>query len=442
MTETELQPFFEVEELSSEVFDQYADQTHESWRAREKFADAVSEYRRRVEAGEGDPLRLALGLLIVGKHGDALEWFAKAPDDKLRHYYAAEAALALGRSDEAMEELRAAGAGGWDALAIDMAVAAVQIGSGNSKAADKLVDKQAKAGADRHEWYYVRGLLAEYDKRRGEALVEYEKSLTLFPEYAPGMFRCAWLYDIRGDDEQAIELYERLARRPRARVNALINLAVSYEDVGKYDDALECLRRVLKAYPNHARARLFYRDVESSAQMVIDEGVEVTGDTSVRLLETPISEFELSVRARNCLKKMKIHTLGDLLRLSEAELLAYKNFGETSLNEIKAMLSQKGLRIGQRPDELGAVAADVPAPAPTITVPPGSEAMLAKGVGELELSVRARRCLQRLDVATLGELIQHSEPELLSIRNFGVTSLNEIKARLGDHGLQLAPKSG
>ena len=50
MTETELQPFFEIEELSSEVFEEYADQAHESWRAREKFDDAVSGYRQRVEA--------------------------------------------------------------------------------------------------------------------------------------------------------------------------------------------------------------------------------------------------------------------------------------------------------------------------------------------------------------------------------------------------------
>ena len=44
---------------------------------------------------------------------------------------------------------------------------------------------------------------------------------------------------------------------------------------------------------------------------------------------------------------MKIRTLGDLLKITEAELLSYKNFGETSLVEIKAMLSQKGLRLGQ-----------------------------------------------------------------------------------------------
>ena len=86
--------------------------------------------------------------------------------------------------------------------------------------------------------------------------------------------------------------------------------------------------------------------------MVIDEVGEDRTDTRTRLLDTPLSEFELSVRARNCLKKMNIGTLGELMRRTEAELLAYKNFGETSLNEIKALLVKKGLRLGLSPDEV------------------------------------------------------------------------------------------
>ena len=65
------------------------------------------------------------------------------------------------------------------------------------------------------------------------------------------------------------------------------------------------------------------------------------------MLNIPVTDFELSVRSRNCLKKMNIKNLGDLLRTSEQELLSYKNFGETSLNEIKSLLASKGLRLGQ-----------------------------------------------------------------------------------------------
>ena len=69
------------------------------------------------------------------------------------------------------------------------------------------------------------------------------------------------------------------------------------------------------------------------------------------MLEIPVTDFELSVRSRNCLKKMNIKTLGDLTRVSEQQLLSSKNFGETSLEEIKEMLTSKGLRIGQSLEE-------------------------------------------------------------------------------------------
>src|SRR5213592_4273860 len=65
------------------------------------------------------------------------------------------------------------------------------------------------------------------------------------------------------------------------------------------------------------------------------------------MLDTPVTDFELSVRARTCLKKMNIRSLGDLLRITEAELMSYKNFGESSLIEIKKMLTAKNMRLGQ-----------------------------------------------------------------------------------------------
>ncbi len=58
-------------------------------------------------------------------------------------------------------------------------------------------------------------------------------------------------------------------------------------------------------------------------------------------------------------------------------------------------------------------------------------------VSDLDLSVRARKCLTRLGVSTIGELVSRSADELLSVRNFGVTSLNEIRDRLRDRGLKL-----
>ena len=63
-------------------------------------------------------------------------------------------------------------------------------------------------------------------------------------------------------------------------------------------------------------------------------------------LDVPISDLELSVRARNCLDGANLRTLRDLVRLPEAEVMNLKNLGKTSLTEIKAKLEQLGLSLG------------------------------------------------------------------------------------------------
>jgi DNA-directed RNA polymerase subunit alpha len=437
---TDLAAFFEKPEIAAETYTTYADAAHASFQARERFEVLVNEYRERVASGQGDSLKLAIGLFVLGKLSEALEVFAACPSSVLRHALAAEAALGLNRFDEAIASLREAAQAGGDALEMDMRIAAVHLRLGDTKAAESLLEKHRSAGESQASWYYTCGLLAESQADREAALTEYERAIELDPEHAESMFRAARLFDLCGEDEEALDLYKRLTRQPRAHINALLNASVVYEDLGRYEDAMSCLRRVVKAYPNHRRARLFMKSVESCKQMIVEEAGEEPLDAATRLLSTPLSEYELTVRARNCLKKMNIRTLGELMRLTEAELLAYKNFGETSLNEIKSLLSKKGLRLGMQPEEVdvGSVEQVVQQ---KVTLPPGQEALLSKSVSELELSVRSRRCLQRLNVQTLADLVQYTESDLLATRNFGVTSLNEIKARLAEHDLQLSTKA-
>jgi DNA-directed RNA polymerase subunit alpha len=251
------------------------------------------------------------------------------------------------------------------------------------------------------------------------------------------------LYDRRAEDAKAIELYERICTSAPVHLNALVNLAILYEDNNHYDEAHRCLDAVLRTDPNHARARLYMKDVESARSMYYDEDDNRSGNRNATL-EIPVTDFELSVRSRNCLKKMNIRTLGDLLKTSEQELLSYKNFGETSLNEIKALLAQKGLRLGQAAEGAAAATAitaipgGAPAPRrPSVVSGDIAPELLAKGVGDLELSVRSRKALQRLNINSIGELASRTEDELLGCKNFGMTSLNEIKQQLTTFGLGL-----
>ncbi|MBA3272981.1 MAG: tetratricopeptide repeat protein [Chthoniobacterales bacterium] len=280
--------------------------------------------------------------------------------------------------------------------------------------------------------YHKRGLEAENQGQHEKAVEFFERALNENPDHEAACFRLAVLYDRRAEDAKAIELYERICTSAPVHLNALMNLAVLYEDNNHYEEARRCLHAILVTNPNHERARLYMKDVESARSMFYDDD-DARGDKRNAVLEIPITDFELSVRSRNCLKKMNLRSLGDLLRTSEAELLSYKNFGETSLSEIKALLASKGLRLGQAAEE----GKSPMRRAPSVVAGDIAPELLGKSVADLELSVRSRKALQRLNINTLADLASRTEDELLGCKNFGMTSLNEIKQQLTTMGMGL-----
>ena len=67
-----------------------------------------------------------------------------------------------------------------------------------------------------------------------------------------------------------------------------------------------------------------------------------------RKLNMSLAELELSVRATNCLESEGITTVRDLVSRSDEELLEVRNFGETTLKEVKAKLEERGLHLGMK----------------------------------------------------------------------------------------------
>src|SRR5205085_3869136 len=189
----------------------------------------------------------------------------------------------------------------------------------------------------------------------------------------------------------------------------------------------ECYNRILGSDPANEQARLFLKDAQASLSMYYSPEDERALSRFSQVMEIPVTDFELSVRARNCLKKMNIRTLGDLTRVTEAALLSSKNFGETSLSEIKEMMVTKGLHLGQSLEE-GAHHEFRFRPQQPLSEE--EQAILSKAVSELNLSVRARKCMNRLGIATLGDLVQHTGDQLLESKNFGMTSLNEVREKI------------
>jgi len=64
------------------------------------------------------------------------------------------------------------------------------------------------------------------------------------------------------------------------------------------------------------------------------------------VLSMPVKALELSQRAQNCMDSKGIKTLGELLHLTETELLEIRNFGRITLQEIQEKLAAQGLNVG------------------------------------------------------------------------------------------------
>ncbi len=303
---------------------------------------------------------------------------------------------------------------------------------GRQEEALASIAKLEREFGDMPNLYYQKGRCLEDQGQYEEALACFDKALGLDADHADSLFHAARILDLRGEDEEAIKLYRRIG--PGAEnsfSNTYINLATLYEDNGQYEEAIHCCEMILSVDINNKRARLLLESAESSINMYYSPEETKQSEKLEAILRIPVTDFELSVRSRNCLAKMNIRCLGDLVKRTESEMLAYKNFGETSLREIREMLTSRNLRLGMMREDAATRAAF------TRSSTRQREEILSKPIDELELSVRSRKCMDRMGIASIGELCAKSECELATAKNFGRVSLNEIKKKLQENNLTL-----
>ena len=373
----------------------------------------------------------------IGDDKRASAWLEKAGDDPRILHILGRARLNSGRFESSAEVLKGILKDEPDAA---MVLAEAYLRRGIADEARKVIGKLRKADLESPDGRYLTGYLHELDGEYDEAYAIYRSLQESEFAHSKALFRLAYSLDLDGHEDEAVEIYEQIRRQKPSFTNALINLGVLYEDRGEYSKAMEVYREILGIDPNHPRARRFLSDARASLTMYYDEDLERTEDRRAQILNIPISDFELSVRSRNCLAKMNIETLGDLIKKTEPELLSYKNFGETSLNEIKDILAQKGLRLGMGREEQKA---SVQSAARTLLgIEPERGDVHSKPIEDLELSVRSRNAMKSLDIETLGDLARLSEKDLMLVKNFGQTSMNEVKEKLAEFGLSLAESQG
>jgi len=108
----------------------------------------------------------------------------------------------------------------------------------------------------------------------------------------------------------------------------------------------EALNEAASIMRKHINPFLSYSSVGRVAKTIVEDEPKVNTQDNQEKLNLPISVLEPSARTRNCLEAEGIVTLGQLVVMSEHDLLKIRNFGQTSLNEIKTKLEAFSLNIG------------------------------------------------------------------------------------------------
>ncbi len=430
--ELDLNEAFTTEPLTRENVLSLKNQIYTSKANYEELENKIKALRSSISSekdatvAKKNNLILGICLWISGNVEEAFDVLNALKTNKTASYFLGKCHQEREEYEKALECFEHSKHANEDEFEIQVNIAEIQRLSGDSQGALKIIKKISKEhdDADLHyQWAHCLDNIGEYD----EALTHYNRTLEIDPNHPRSLFRLAYYYDLSGDDEKALEYYEKCVETVPLYTNAMINLGLMYEDNDNYDKAISCFYIVLQSYPNHKTAKLFLKDAEAGLNMLYDDDKVKKQDKEIEVLNIPISDFELSVRSKNCLERMNIITLADLTKVTEYELLSYKNFGETSLTEIKHILNQKGLHLGQAVESDlfldPVVGADNGEPASTIS--------------QLELSDDCRNAIQKMGCEAISDLASKAETELLE--QYGLTQafVDEINNQLETLGLRL-----
>jgi len=107
-------------------------------------------------------------------------------------------------------------------------------------------------------------------------------------------------------------------------------------------ESAKILRKHLNPFTQYSElGPMVHAESRALGSLVIDQATEAK-------LAMSLAQLELSVRATNCLETENVTTVRDLVTKTEEQLLEFRNFGETTLAEVREKLSDIGLRLGMR----------------------------------------------------------------------------------------------
>jgi len=437
----DLKGILTAEDLSTDKLHEVRREVHCHVDLRNQLDELLAEFGAKVAKAMSSEnkaeVRRGTALWLLGKSEEAIKVLEPARVSKERSYVLGVSYLEAGRPQDALAALKEASEADASDAHISAAYCEAKIKAGKYEEAETHVDKLVKK--DGAQGFYLKGLLADFQGYHDEAMKSYEKALEIEPANPSALFRLAYIMDRFGEDSRALELYEQLRKMRPMHLNTVMNLGVLYEDRGEYERAIQCYQTVLDYYPGHGRAGLYLKDAQASLTMFYDEDAARREAKVAQILGQPVAEISFSPRVRTALQKLGVNSLADLVAKSEEDLLQIPNFGRTSLRELKEFLSSKGLSLASASGPGGVVEPAVEE-APVITEGPVNEETLKKNLSDFEWSGRIRKVYEKMGVVTVGDLLKRTEKDLLKSKNLGVTSIKEIRKKLGQLGVSMKPE--
>jgi hypothetical protein len=153
-------------------------------------------------------------------------------------------------------------------------------------------------------------------------------------------------YGLDGDSPQTLEETGMILRRTRESIRIIEKKAL--RKLRARRELLDQLRPYAQAAPENSRIAMLKAYVlELNKRLNGHEPSDLyVGELSLEVLDRRCEDLDMSVRTANCLQNARIEQIGQLIQLTESQLLQSKNFGRKSLNEVKELLSEFGLRLG------------------------------------------------------------------------------------------------
>ena len=181
-------------------------------------ADKFRAFAGQLFAESPDPtgaaaVKIGIVQYLLGDFEQAAKTLGASTDNPDRRWYQGLCYRRLSKYDRAIEEFARAADRGWDENHAKVAMAQCQCLAGDIDAAAKAVDDLTGC-ADVSSYHVLHGMVLEAQGDYEQAEEAYGEALEVDPASSEAMFRLAFLYDMHGDEDQAMELYEQCLQTP------------------------------------------------------------------------------------------------------------------------------------------------------------------------------------------------------------------------------------